>query len=264
MSNAKLAAFYNNPDLEDGFGSRTNRPNPHYGLDFAKGLGTPVPSLVGGRVVTSQWSAALGNVVEIKGDDGRYYGYRHLRTSAPRVGVGVRVEAGSIIGQVSDTGSAARGYHLCTTNASAEDGVFGSDACVDPWPWIQRAINPAKPSAPASNGSSPSVKLGIPRTSTQDDGITGSVFNKRLQLWARIYGGYTGPLDGVMGVESWRGVQRNLARESGYTGPIDGVPGGNTWKAVQRWATHYGYSGPIDGAPGKNTWRAVAKALNTL
>jgi hypothetical protein len=120
-------------------------------------------------------------------------------------------------------------------------------------------------SSPASVPiSSPSTSAGIPRSSTEDDGITGPIFNKRLQLWGQRYGGYTGPLDGVMGPNSWSAVQRNLARESGYTGPIDGVPGQNTWKAVQRWASHYGYTGPVDGQPGPNTWRAVAKALNTL
>lgn len=109
-----------------------------------------------------------------------------------------------------------------------------------------------------------SATVGIPRTDTESDGITGPIFNARLQLWAQLYGGYTGPLDGVMGVNSWKGVQTNLVRESGYDGPVDGVPGPNTWKAVQRWASRYGYDGPVDGAPGPNTWRAVAKALNTL
>lgn len=105
---------------------------------------------------------------------------------------------------------------------------------------------------------------GIPRTTTEEDGITGSVFNIRLQLWAKLYGGYTGPLDGVMGENSWKGVQTNLSREYGYIGPIDGDPGVNTWKAFQRWGARYGYGGPIDGYPGVNTWRACAKALNTL
>lgn len=124
--------------------------------------------------------------------------------------------------------------------------------------------------APAYSGggveSSPTgaSSSGIPKTDTESDGITGSIFNKRLQLWAKLYGGYTGPIDGVMGVNSFKGVQTNLAREYGYGGSIDGVPGINTWKAVQRWAARYGYSGPIDGYPGPNTWRAVAKALNTL
>lgn len=117
---------------------------------------------------------------------------------------------------------------------------------------------------PASLPAGTSSITGIGRTGTQEDGITGPVFNQRLQLWARLYGGYTGPTDGVLGVNSWIGIQNNLKREYGYDGPADGYPGTNTWKALQRWAAKYGYTGPIDGAPGPNTWRFVAKALNTL
>ena len=36
--------------------------------------------------------------------------------------------------------------------------------------------------------------------------------------------GYTGPIDGVLGKNSWAGTQRGLA-DYGYTGPADGVPG---------------------------------------
>lgn len=105
---------------------------------------------------------------------------------------------------------------------------------------------------------------GLPKTTTEWDGVPGTVFWKRMQYWAKLYGGYTGPIDGVMGKNSWMGVQRNLAREYGYTGPIDGVPGSNTYKAMQRWAARYGYTGPIDGVLGPNAYRAIAKALNTL
>jgi hypothetical protein len=36
--------------------------------------------------------------------------------------------------------------------------------------------------------------------------------------------GYTGPIDGVLGTNSWAGTQRGL-KDYGYTGPDDGVPG---------------------------------------
>jgi peptidoglycan hydrolase-like protein with peptidoglycan-binding domain len=48
----------------------------------------------------------------------------------------------------------------------------------------------------------------------------------------------------------------------GYTGPVDGVPGTNTWAAVQRLAAAHGYTGPIDGAMGPNSWRGFARFLN--
>lgn len=112
-------------------------------------------------------------------------------------------------------------------------------------------------SAPAGNGSStaststaPTGTPTLPRTSTEEDGIPGSIMWSRMQLWAKLYGGYTGPVDGVMGIFSWMGVMRNLARESGYTGPIDGIPAKFTYMAMQRWAAKYGYTGPIDGVQG--------------
>jgi len=52
----------------------------------------------------------------------------------------------------------------------------------------------------------------------------------------------------------------------GYTGPIDGIPGPNTYKAMQRMAaeTWIGrYTGPIDGIMGPNSWRGFANAVHT-
>ena len=121
-------------------------------------------------------------------------------------------------------------------------------------------------SAPAGVEISPThaSSHGIPRTSTEEDGIPGTIFWKRFQLWAKLYGKYGGPLDGDLGIESWKGIQRNLARENGYRGWVDGIPGKLTYAAIQRWAQNYGYRGDVDGVPGRYTWRAVAKALNTL
>jgi peptidoglycan hydrolase-like protein with peptidoglycan-binding domain len=102
----------------------------------------------------------------------------------------------------------------------------------------------------------------VPRTSTQEDGIPGSNFYKRLQLFARSHG-YTGPIDGVMGKNSWAGVQRGLQASAGYTGPADGVPGANTYKAMQTLAARSGYTGPIDGALGPNSYRGLAAFLNS-
>lgn len=81
-----------------------------------------------------------------------------------------------------------------------------------------------------------------------------------LQQLARL-GGYMGPIDGVPGPNTWRGVQAVLARRGWYAGPIDGIPGPNTWKGVQQFARGGGYLGPIDGVPGANTLRGLRLAL---
>ena len=96
-------------------------------------------------------------------------------------------------------------------------------------------------------------------------------------LWQNILVpyGYTGPIDGVPGENTYAALQRFLAEKFGYTGPIDGVPGDRTWEAFNKavaagypvggtppqpstpdwkaWQTFlvaYGYTGPVDGEPG--------------
>ncbi|MFE0650015.1 peptidoglycan-binding protein [Streptomyces sp. NPDC059534] len=81
------------------------------------------------------------------------------------------------------------------------------------------------------------------------DGVT-------LQRIAQL-GGYTGPLDGVLGPNSWKGVQTLLTQLGLYSGPVDGVPGTNTYKALQQLAQRGGYTGPVDGVPGPNTYAGL-------
>lgn len=69
---------------------------------------------------------------------------------------------------------------------------------------------------------------------------------------------YSGPADGIWGINSRRAVQTHMAHLDLYRGPEDGAWGINTWKAIQQWATNDGaYEGPIDGVPGPNTWSAI-------
>jgi peptidoglycan hydrolase-like protein with peptidoglycan-binding domain len=86
---------------------------------------------------------------------------------------------------------------------------------------------------------------------------------KILQNFA-AKGGYTGPIDGVMGTNSWRGVQQTLRDLGYYEGPADGAPGVNTYRGLQRLAKVYGYTGPIDGIPGTNTYNGIQSYLNSV
>ena len=40
-----------------------------------------------------------------------------------------------------------------------------------------------------------------------------------------------------------------MAQSGGYTGPVDGALGDNTWKGLQTVLRGFGYGGPIDGPP---------------
>jgi peptidoglycan hydrolase-like protein with peptidoglycan-binding domain len=84
-----------------------------------------------------------------------------------------------------------------------------------------------------------------------------------MQAMART-GGYTGPLDGVMGANSWRGFQNYLKFVGLDPGVSDGIPGPNTYKAMQRFAAWHGYAGPIDGVMGPNSWRGFDLELQVV
>ncbi|MFC4131726.1 peptidoglycan-binding protein [Hamadaea flava] len=81
------------------------------------------------------------------------------------------------------------------------------------------------------------------------DGVT-------LQRVAQL-GGYTGPLDGVLGPNSWKGIQTLLTQLGLYSGPVDGVPGTNTYKGLQLLAQRGGYTGPVDGVLGPNSYAGL-------
>lgn len=249
--------FWDSPTLSDGFGSEAYpRTNPHRGVDLPHALGTPVPSLAGGFVTHSQWSSVLGNIVQVKHDDGRFVGYRHLRSAAARVAFGARVEKGTIIGQVSDTGSAAYGYHLCTTNSSNDRGVFGESGVVDPWPWIKHYIfdapNPLAPApAPAPLPAGQTWLFIEPDLQTK----------KAIQQYLKDRGRYSGPVDGIWGKFTYMGIQLTL-RNVGYTGPIDGDIRSWGCHLIQTYGRKFGgYTGPVDGILGPNSWDAFERGL---
>ncbi|CAL9461639.1 peptidoglycan-binding protein [Streptomyces sp. enrichment culture] len=69
--------------------------------------------------------------------------------------------------------------------------------------------------------------------------------------------GYTGPIDGQLGPDSWKAFQRRLSNGYGYNGAIDGIVGSGTVKALQRYLkTWYNYTGAIDGIAGPQTTAA--------
>ncbi len=102
----------------------------------------------------------------------------------------------------------------------------------------------------------------VPVTNTQDTGVPNATFYMRLQLWAAQHG-YTGPIDGELGPNTWRGVQMGLVAR-GYAISVTGTPDEQTYAAIQSVAALYGYTGPIDGEPGPNTYRGFARFLNDV
>jgi hypothetical protein len=88
-----------------------------------------------------------------------------------------------------------------------------------------------------------------------------AALQKRIQQALKNRGRYSGPVDGVWGPNSIKGIQTTI-RNVGYTGPIDGIPGSNTCYYVQVYAKRFGdYSGPVDRVLGPFSWDGFALGL---
>ena len=81
----------------------------HSGIDLAAPLNTPVYSVKSGVIVHSGYVRGYGNYIVIEHEDGYKSAYAHLQTI--KVEKGDRVNIGSIIGTVGNSGTAT-GYHL--------------------------------------------------------------------------------------------------------------------------------------------------------
>ncbi len=234
-------SFYNNPDLADGLGATAGRSRPHRGLDFPHRTGVGIPSVAAGVVVISEWSDALGYIIEVRHDDDRFFGYCHM--NARGLAVGTRVSQGTILGVVGNTGSESFGSHVHVTNGNRQGAVYGASMnfLADPWPYIKNAMN----------GGGGSWAFNPPAADMQ----------ARIQRALKNRGRYNGPVDGVWGVNTIKGIQTTI-KNVGYTGAVDGVPGPATCRYVQEYARRFGdYKGPIDSVLGPNGWAGFALGL---
>lgn len=84
---------------------------PHYGVDYAAPLGTPVLSVGDGEVIESQYRGANGNIVKIRHNSTYTTAYLHLNGFAKGIRKGARVKQGQEIGYVGKTGRVT-GVHL--------------------------------------------------------------------------------------------------------------------------------------------------------
>lgn len=84
---------------------------PHYGVDYAAPLGTPVLSVGDGEVVEAQYRGPNGNIVKIRHNSTYTTAYLHLNGFARGIKRGAKVKQGQVIGYVGRTGRVT-GVHL--------------------------------------------------------------------------------------------------------------------------------------------------------
>jgi murein DD-endopeptidase MepM/ murein hydrolase activator NlpD len=84
---------------------------PHYGVDYAAPIGTPVHSIGDGRIVSTSDEGGSGKMVKIQHNSVYMTAYLHLSRFGEGVSPGVFVKQGDIIGYVGSSGLST-GSHL--------------------------------------------------------------------------------------------------------------------------------------------------------
>jgi murein DD-endopeptidase MepM/ murein hydrolase activator NlpD len=84
---------------------------PHYGIDYAAPLGTPVMTVGDGTIIEATYRGANGNIVKVKHNSIYVTAYLHLNGFAKGIKPGAKVKQGQIIGYVGRTGRVT-GVHL--------------------------------------------------------------------------------------------------------------------------------------------------------
>ena len=112
---------------------------PHFGVDYAAAVGTPVCSIGDGVVLQKSYqTAGGGNFVKIRHNSVYTTTYMHLSKFAPGLQAGSRVRQGDVIGYVGSTGLAS-GPHL-------DFRVYMNNSPVDP---LKVNSDPGKPVIPS-------------------------------------------------------------------------------------------------------------------
>jgi murein DD-endopeptidase MepM/ murein hydrolase activator NlpD len=84
---------------------------PHYGVDYAAPVGTPVQATADGEVTFAGRQAGAGNVVKMRHKNAYQTAYLHLSRFGPGVRRGAVLKSGDIVGYVGNTGEST-GPHL--------------------------------------------------------------------------------------------------------------------------------------------------------
>lgn len=84
---------------------------PHYGVDYAARIGTPVQATADGTVTSVRWNKGSGRMIRIRHKNYYETMYLHLRNYAKGIRKGAKVKGGQVIGHVGSSGEST-GPHL--------------------------------------------------------------------------------------------------------------------------------------------------------
>ncbi len=108
----------------------------HEGIDIFARKGTPVVAATEGIVISCGENRLGGNVAWVLGPAGHRHYYAHLDQPA-QVRKGERIQAGTVLGYVGNTGNAR------TTPPHLHYGVYAATGAINPYPLLaaQQAAN---------------------------------------------------------------------------------------------------------------------------
>jgi lysozyme family protein len=86
---------------------------------------------------------------------------------------------------------------------------------------------------------------------------------RHWQCYVLLVGYDPGTIDGQLGTKSWKAAQKMFADAEWYKGPIDGIVGSETIKALQRFLNNVRYHLTVDGIAGPETKAAFADSNST-
>src|SRR5512133_48818 len=110
---------------------------PHYGVDYAAPVGTPVRSIGDGRVISAGYQSGAGRVIKIKHNGVYSTTYMHLSGFAKGISSGKSVSQGEVIGYVGSSGLST-GPHL-------DFRVYRNGSPIDPLKMESPSVDPVRP-----------------------------------------------------------------------------------------------------------------------
>ena len=84
---------------------------PHYGVDYAAPVGTPVHSIGDGKVIMAEYQNGSGRIVKVRHNSVYTTAYMHLSKFGPGIKVGKYIKQGDLVGYVGTSGLST-GPHL--------------------------------------------------------------------------------------------------------------------------------------------------------
>jgi peptidoglycan hydrolase-like protein with peptidoglycan-binding domain len=279
-----VSQFYNQePSASQRFGADRGNGRKHRGADLSHSTrpGTPVPALLGGKIIgklsPASWHG-FGYQVTIESSyNGRRYriSYAHGSAASP-LAVGATVRAGQQVITEGNTGA--------TSGSCVHIELFdiGLGRYIDPMPLI-RAVRQGTSTAPSGTVGKVTVKRAVSDiqrlVGAKVDNRYGPDTTAKVKTWQSAHGlnpdGIWGPASDAkgfpkappappahgnpFGISNVQGLQK-IAKLYGYRGDIDNIWGGGSAAGFAEYLRkNYGYRG--NDVLGPNMWAAIARWL---